>query len=142
MNPNGPCIQGVIETALYVDDLDRASAFYHDALGLRPIAGDRHRFAAFAAGGHQVLLLFVRGGTREPTPAPRGMIPPHDGGGPLHVGFGIAAGDYDVWRDRLRARDVAIESETGWERGGRSLYFRDPDGHLVELVTPGIWEVY
>ena len=29
-----------------------------------------------------------------------------------------------------------------WERGGQSIYFRDPDGHLVELATPGIWAIY
>jgi len=58
------------------------------------------------------------------------------------VALGIAAADYDVWRERLRARHIALESETRWDRGGRSLYFRDPDGHLVELVTPGIWPNY
>jgi catechol 2,3-dioxygenase-like lactoylglutathione lyase family enzyme len=30
----------------------------------------------------------------------------------------------------------------GWPRGGRSVYFRDPDGHSVELATPGLWETY
>jgi len=29
-----------------------------------------------------------------------------------------------------------------WSRGGESLYFRDPDDHLVELATPGIWATY
>ena len=25
---------------------------------------------------------------------------------------------------------------------GNSVYFRDPDGHLLELATPGLWWVY
>ncbi len=46
------------------------------------------------------------------------------------------------WRARLKACGIAIESEMHWPAGGRSLYFRDPDGNLVELVTPGIWPIY
>ena len=42
----------------------------------------------------------------------------------------------------LGEQGVAIESKVEWPRGGASLYFRDPDGHLVELITPGCWEVY
>jgi catechol 2,3-dioxygenase-like lactoylglutathione lyase family enzyme len=58
------------------------------------------------------------------------------------VGFAIAAADYEAWRARLEACGVKIESEAKWERGGRSLYFRDPDGNLAELITPGIWRNY
>ncbi len=143
MNPAAvPPISGVVETALYVDDLVRAVAFYRDVLGLRPMEGDPERFQAFDAGGRQVLLLFRRGGTREPMPGPGGTIPPHDGCGQNHVGFAIPADAYEAWRVRLQGLGITIESETRWERGGRSLYFRDPDGHLLELITPGIWENY
>lgn len=137
-----PRIDGVVETILYVDDLGRAVAFYRDVIGLRAMMGDGERFQAFDVRAGQVLLLFKRGATLEPVPAPVGMIPPHDGSGPLHVGFGIAAEAYEAWRERLAACGVNVESETAWERGGRSLYFRDPDGHLVELITPGIWANY
>lgn len=137
-----PRIEGVVETILYVDDMVRAVAFYRDVLGFRMLTGDVERFQAFAVKEGQVLLLFKRGGTLEPVPAPVGMIPPHDGSGPWHIGFAIATAAYVAWRERLKSFGVAIESETEWKRGGRSLYFRDPDGHLVELITPGIWENY
>jgi len=137
-----PAIQGVVETALYTDDLPRAATFYREVLGLTPMSGDPARFQAFDAGAGRVLLLFKRGTTLEPVPTAGGAIPPHDGHGPLHLALGIAMADYDVWRERLKARQIVLESETRWERGGRSLYFRDPDGHLVELVTPGIWPNY
>jgi len=137
-----PPIQGVLETALYVEDLARAAAFYREVLGLRPMAGDRTRFQAFDAGPRQVLLLFRRGGTLEPAAVPGGTIPPHDGSGQNHVGFAIPADAYEAWRNRLLGLGIAIESEARWERGGRSFYFRDPDGHLLELITPGIWENY
>ena len=138
-----PAIHGVVETILYTDDLARARAFYHDALGLTEMKGDEERFAAFDAGAGRVLLLFKRGGTLEPQPvASGGVIPPHDGHGPHHIAFAIAAADYEAWCARLLDRGITIESETQWKRGGRSVYFRDLDRHLVELVTPGIWPNY
>lgn len=138
-----PPIHGVVETILYTDDLSRALRFYQDVLGLARMNGDGERFQAFDAGAGRVLLLFKRGGTLTPQPVPSGgVIPPHDGSGPLHIAFAIGAVDYDAWCTRLRNQEVAIESETKWERGGRSVYFRDPDQHLVELVTPGIWPNY
>ena len=45
-----------------------------------------------------------------------------------------------VWEDHLRDHGVEIEGETHWERGGRSIYFRDPDNHLLEIASsPGVW---
>ena len=138
-----PAINGVVETILYTDDLERATAFYREVLGLREMNGDGQRFQALDTGANRVLLLFKRGGTLTPQPVSTGgVIPPHDGSGPLHVAFAISTGDYDAWCSQLGARNVVIESETRWERGGRSIYFRDPDNHLVELVTPGIWPNY
>jgi len=138
-----PTINGVVETVLYTDDLPRATAFYRDVLGLKEMKGDGERFQALDTGAQRVLLLFKRGGTLTAQPVPTGgMIPPHDGSGPYHIGFAISAGEYAAWCTRLMDAGVAIESETLWERGGRSIYFRDPDNHLVELVTPGIWPNY
>jgi catechol 2,3-dioxygenase-like lactoylglutathione lyase family enzyme len=42
----------------------------------------------------------------------------------------------------LAEHGVGIESEVQWDLGGTSLYFRDPDGHSVELATPGVWPIY
>lgn len=137
-----PPIDGIVETILYTDDLARALAFYRDELGLEKMVGDGERFECLRAGPRQVLLLFKRGGTLEPAEAPGGMIPPHDGHGPHHIGFAVSAASYEAWKRRLGARGIQVESETTWARGGRSVYFRDPDGHLLELVTPGIWPNY
>ncbi len=138
----GPAINGVVETILYVDDLPRAVAFYREVLGFTPMTGDPVRFQSFDSGAGRVLLLFKRGGTLVPTSTPGGIIPPHNGVGPHHIGFAIAAADYEAWRAKLTTHRVTIESEGQWQRGGRSLYFRDPDGNLLELVTPGIWPIY
>ena len=136
-----PKLDRVLETALYVDDLERAARFYADVLGLHPLFTDA-RLRAFAVGGRSVLLLFRRGASLETTTMPGGTIPPHDGRGPLHVAFGIGSEELAAWEARLTAHEIAVEGRTDWPRGGHSIYFRDPDGHLLELATPGLWEIY
>ncbi len=136
-----PRLGRVLETALYVDDLDRAAAFYEDVLSLQPMSQDS-RFRAYDVGGASVLLLFKRGATLETVELPGGTIPPHDGQGPLHMAFAIGAAELLAWEARLGERGVTIEGRTTWPRGGHSIYFRDPDGHLLELVTPGVWPTY
>jgi catechol 2,3-dioxygenase-like lactoylglutathione lyase family enzyme len=136
-----PKLAGVIETALYVDDLARSIAFYRDILGLAALNQDT-RFAAFDVGGRSVLLLFKRGATLETVHLPGGTIPPHDGHGPLHIAFAVTADELQAWEARLAEQGVAIEARTAWPRGGHSIYFRDPDDHLLELVTPGVWAIY
>ena len=136
-----PGVRRVVETALYVDDMERAVAFYRDVLGLRPM-GAGARLTPMDAGAGTVLLLFRRGATGEGFEFAGGRIPPHDGSGPAHVALGIALEEIEAWERRLAAHGVEIESRVSWGRGGRSLYFRDPDGHSVELVTPGTWETY
>ncbi|MEH2508503.1 MULTISPECIES: VOC family protein [unclassified Bradyrhizobium] len=136
-----PKLSGVIETALYVDDLDRARAFYEEVLGLEALTADP-RFVAFDVGGRNVLLLFRRGSAPETIQLPGGTIPPHDGSGPVHMAFAIPAAELPVWEEALDKHDVAIEGRTDWPRGGKSIYFRDPDSHLLELATPGIWAIY
>jgi len=92
--------------------------------------------------GSSALLLFRRGASLETMTMPGGTIPPHDGSGPLHVAFAITADELAPWEERLRERGIAVEGRTDWPRGGRSIYFRDPDGHLLELATPGLWRIY
>ena len=135
-----PKLDRVLETALYVDDLDRAAAFYAELFQLAPLYADE-RLRAFAV-GPSVLLLFRRGASLATMTMPSGTIPPHDGSGPLHVAFAIGAEELFQWEERLRDRAIAIEGRTDWPRGGRSIYFRDPDGHLLELATPGLWRNY
>lgn len=141
MGESAPKIDGVLETALYVDDMPRARAFYEEVIGLSALVVDE-RLAAYDAGGRSVLLLFQRGSTLETVHLPGGTIPPHDGQGPLHFAFAIAADQLEAWERRLADRGIAVEGRTDWPRGGHSLYVRDPDGHLLELATPGIWTIY
>lgn len=136
-----PALARILETALYVDDMARARSFYVDALGCSVLL-DTPRLLALSVGGESVLLLFQRGATTEPLPTPGGVVPPHGGSGIQHVAFAIDRGTLEPWLARLEQAGIAIESRVRWERGGESVYVRDPDGHSVELVTPGLWAIY
>jgi catechol 2,3-dioxygenase-like lactoylglutathione lyase family enzyme len=106
------------------------------------LIGDTQRdpvFVALEVPGQQVLLFFKKGANAEPVETGGGPIPPHGGDGRLHLAFAISAESYASWQTKLAARKIEIESEIRWPRGGRSLYFRDPEENLVELATPGLW---
>ncbi|GBD31212.1 MAG: glyoxalase [Gemmatimonadales bacterium] len=134
-------IEKILEVVLYVEDPERAKSFYCDVLGFKEI--DRYdRGFSLNVGDNSVLLLFQRGASLRGARAPGGWIPPHDGSGQQHIAFAVREGDLDRWRDRLEMAGVKIESEVTWPRGGRSIYFRDPDGHSIELVAPGTWPIY
>jgi catechol 2,3-dioxygenase-like lactoylglutathione lyase family enzyme len=130
-----PELNGILETALYVDEVQRSVKFYQAIFGFEVIdSGDR--LCALGIGPGQVLLLFKKGASAE---LPVGAT---DGKGQLHLAFAISAEELDAWEARLANHGVAIELRRTWERGGRSIYFRDPDGHLLELATPGVWSIY
>jgi catechol 2,3-dioxygenase-like lactoylglutathione lyase family enzyme len=134
-------VTGVLEYGVYVDDVPRSVEFYRRIFGFEQLQGD-DRFCALSVAGRQVFLIFKKGGTLQPMPLPGGVLPPHDGSGQLHFAFSIPEADLAAWEQRLGENGVAIESRVTWPRGGRSIYFRDPDGHLVELITPGCWAIY
>jgi catechol 2,3-dioxygenase-like lactoylglutathione lyase family enzyme len=136
-----PSIAGILESSLYVADVGRSARFYQDLFGFDELARDE-RLCALGVGGRQVLLIFQKDGSREAVRTGGGHLPPHFGSGQLHVAFAIAAPEFEAWRKTLADKGIAVESIITWPRGGRSLYFRDLDGHLVELATPGVWAIY
>ena len=134
-------VDGVLETSLYVDNLERASGFYTGLFGFKVLVSDA-RMEALSVSAKQVLLLFLKGASTSVSRTPVGALPPHDGQGNLHLAFAISTESHGGWERTLNEKGIKIESRVEWPRGGRSLYFRDPDGHLLELVTPGCWAIY
>jgi catechol 2,3-dioxygenase-like lactoylglutathione lyase family enzyme len=128
----------IAETALYVEDIAGSIKFYTQ-LFASPVLRHDDRFASLLIANEQVLLLFLRGSSAQKTQVNGGTIPPHDGTGQLHVCFGIQSDELKLWEQRLTALNIAVESHVFWPGGAISLYFRDPDRHLVELATPGLW---
>ncbi len=126
---------GILESSLYVSDLSRSVRFYQETFGFSVNSEFGERGCAMHAGPRQVLLLFKKG-------ASRAITSPHDGDGELHIAFAIPSDELPNWESWLQQRGIAVEEKRPWESGGWSLYFRDPDRHLLELATPGTWSVY
>jgi catechol 2,3-dioxygenase-like lactoylglutathione lyase family enzyme len=130
-----PKTEGILESSLYVDDVPRSVQFYEKIFGFRVISDFGGRGCAIEVGSSQVLLLFKKGESRE-------MQSPHDGDGELHLAFAISAAELANWEAWLAKNEIPMEEKRAWERGGHSLYFRDPDRHLIEVATPGVWSIY
>jgi catechol 2,3-dioxygenase-like lactoylglutathione lyase family enzyme len=132
---------GLLETAIHGADLKRTADFYRRVLGLATLL-ETPRLVALDAGGASVLLVFQAGATEADLADERGVIPGHGGSGRIHFALAIPEDSLQAWRERLAAHGVALTGEYRWPRGGTSLYFDDPDCHVVELATPGLWANY
>jgi catechol 2,3-dioxygenase-like lactoylglutathione lyase family enzyme len=130
-----PAINGLLESSLYVADVGVSTRFYNKVLGFPVISDFGRRGCALRASDRQVLLLFEKGGSL-------GIQSPHDGSGELHVAFAISGAELAAWESWLEGNGITVEEKRTWERGGISVYFRDPDRHLIELATPGVWSIY
>lgn len=128
-----PPLGGVHEAALYVADLAVAERFWR-RIGLQVVAKDPDRHVFFRA-GRDMLLLFDASATRS-----GGGVPAHGADGPGHVALDVPDPEaLDQWREHLALAGVEIEHEHTWPSGGTSLYFRDPSGNSLELITRGSW---
>jgi catechol 2,3-dioxygenase-like lactoylglutathione lyase family enzyme len=128
-------VERILETCLYVDDLEAAEAFYRRVLGLTPFSRVEKRHVFFRC-GQNMLLLFNPVQTAKPV----GEVPTHGSHGAGHIAFAMSPDQVSSWRERLEQHGVAIEAEITWPSGGYSIYFRDPAGNSVELATPQVWE--
>ena len=124
-------LTGLHHLTAIVRDLGRTTAFYRDVLGLslvrEGVSDDdpdaRHFW--FAIGDHWISFL------EYPS-----MAPGTAGVGSVqHFALAVDSAEEQVaWRDWLRSRGVQCTEV--FDRGGfRSIYVRDPDGHIVEIAT-------
>ena len=130
-----PQLSRLLEVALYVDDVGRSVGFYQELFGFEMIDSD-DRLCALGIGRSQLLLICQR------TASANLADGSHYGHGEQHIAFAVPAEALPVWQARLEQQGVVVELVREWDRGGRSVYFRDPDRHLIELASPGVWSIY
>ena len=133
-------LRGVHHVTAICRDLERTKAFYRDVLGLRLVregssADDpdaRHLWFGFVERDSDALVSFLE--YPDMKPGEVGVGTTH------HFALVVdSAAEQDVWRVYLLAR--GIDCSPVFERDGfRSIYVRDPDGHIIEIATRG-WSV-
>ncbi len=121
-------IRGLFETHLTVRDLDRSIAFYRDVVGLTLAHRVPERGAAFlwiGGAGNAILGLWSIG------TSPLSLR--------LHFSLEVALDDLLAAPARLRSaginpRDGDEPVVIAWMPAA-SVFFNDPDGHSVELIS-------
>ena len=133
-----PILEGILEAALYAEDLDAAERFYGSVLGLEKITrvDDRHVFFRV---GETVLLIFNPDRTVTGSSNPDLPVPPHGARGPGHLCFRASAAQISAWAEMLAAEGFGIEADFHWPNGARSIYFRDPADNSLEIAEPRLW---
>lgn len=122
------------ETCLYVQNLERSRRFYEDILELPLISYVKDKHAFFKAGS-SVLLLF------NPEDSKHKISPPaHYGSGKQHFAFEVALTEYANAKAWIVSKGIAVTEEVTWAAGGKSFYFEDTEGNVLEIVPDtGIW---
>ncbi len=110
--------RGIGHVGLKVSNLEKSRKFYHEILGLK--SETKGQSTAFVPSGSDTLVLYEAGA----------------GASDFHFGFRLdSPSQVDEWKHWLRSNNIRIyEDITGGDHP-RSIKFRDPDGHWIEIAS-------
>ena len=111
--------KGVDHVVVHVEDVSRAKRFYVDLLGME--VAHEHDGRVFLRCGQQQVGLFE--GRRKPDSSGPGDL--------NHIALQVESGSYDEVKAALEAAGVAVSGRRG---DPRCIYFRDPDGHQLQIL--------
>lgn len=128
-------LRGLHHITLICSDLERTRSFYRDLLGLSLVReadndddpGARHFWFGDADGSPGTLVTFLEYPQMEEGVVGRGST--------HHFAFHVGSADeLRAWREYLE--EAGVPCSDALERSGLvSVYFRDPDGHLIEIAA-------
>jgi catechol-2,3-dioxygenase len=121
--------------------------FYINILGLEFVSEEEDRHV-FLKAGQSMLLIFNPNKTLAnnniSNRSSSTQLPIHGAFAPpsiIHFALEIEKQNYDSAKYILNEKNIKIEKEVIWEKGTNSIYFRDPAGNLVEIITQDSWPV-
>ena len=122
--------------------------FYIYILGLEFVSEEKDRHV-FLKAGQSMLLIFNPNKTLATTDVGNGnsnatQLPTHGAFAPpsiIHFALEIEKQNYGSAKHMLNEKNIKIEKEVTWKKGTNSMYFRDPVGNLVEIITNGSWPI-
>jgi catechol 2,3-dioxygenase-like lactoylglutathione lyase family enzyme len=129
----------VVETSLYSSDLEAMKEFYVEKLGLEFVSEQVGRHVLLKT-QKNMLLLFNPEVTRIEKHTIHGAITPPS---MVHIALEIEDDDYDNATQLLAMKNIEIEKMVTWgsDLKSRSIYFRDPAGNLLKLITKNHWPI-
>lgn len=110
---------GIDHIVLHVGDVGRAKKFYTEILGMTAYREDEGQ--VFLHAGAQGVALFKK----------HGDTPLTAGNDLNHLALNVAGGTYESLKAELERHGVAVGGRPGDDR---CIYFRDPDGHRLQLT--------
>ncbi|MCB0507056.1 MAG: VOC family protein [Chitinophagales bacterium] len=125
-------LEKIKETSINITDMAKTKNFYHQLLGF-DIIMENERLIFFKVGTDLLLCFDTEKTKNQISP------PPHAAMGIQHFAFECKANEYEDWKLYLIKNNIDIEDEITWKSGKKSFYFRDPDGHSVEIIEPMMW---
>jgi catechol-2,3-dioxygenase len=137
---------GMFEVQLVVADLGAMTAFYRDRLGLEVSLEDEARGRVhFGLGGRGQLILAREHG-EDASPDWPGLPPPlltaadrsgatPERHGPVHYAMEVDLNGVVETGERLRREGIDVRGPLRWPSGRLSVYFRDPEGNVAELIS-------
>lgn len=131
-------VSEVLESALYVDDLEASQSFYTELLGLIFFSKVEGRHVFLRCGNRMVLLFNTK--ATEVSAGGSMDAPVHGAHGEGHLAFAVRANEIDLWKSYLTENGVEIEREIQFGKS-RSIYFRDPSGNSLEIASPLLWGI-
>lgn len=114
-------VTGIDHTVLYVSDLKRSRAFYVDFLGMT-VAHEGDSNAFLRCGKEEVILFQTRHGQAA------------SGGKEInHMALRLESGEYEEVKAAVEQAGFKVSGRPGDDH---CIYFNDPDGHRLQLLTP------
>ena len=121
-------IRAIDYTVIFVRDMAAMRRFYGEVLRFSLLRELSPGWIEYQIGGN-ILALSRPHRTAKDAPTPPGSAS-------LHLAFKVAAPDVDRCADELVRQGVdLLEPPTNQSFGHRTLFFRDPDGNLLEVFA-------